>query len=136
MFAVITLDHIFSGLIGALIGAATAFFLNWWNSFRSAKDALRVELIRVKLFKVYELGKGRRDFLEKFRESYPAVLSAMLAYRSRLPPCCRGKIDEAWLRYRAGDKTDHLSLIARSHVDVSSDEEFQERIDRMLDVID
>jgi hypothetical protein len=134
MFAVITFDNVFSGLIGAAFGVVASAFNNWLTSKRSARDALREELIKLKIFKVYEVGKGRGDFLKIYHDSYPHIASAVLAYRSRLFFC--RKIDRAWKYYRAGDKPDRLHLIRFSHVDVCSDEEFQKRIDLLLDVVD
>lgn len=134
MFAVITLDNVFSGLIGATLGIIASVFNNWFTSKRFARDALREELIKLKIFKVYEIGKGRADFLKIYHDSYPRIASAVLAYRSRLFFC--RKIERAWMHYRADDKPDRLHLIRFSHVDVCTDEEFQKRIEQLLDVVD
>ena len=135
-----TFDNLCSGLIGVLIGSVLSGFIAWWTLLNNARDVLRGKLLVLKSYHLFEIGNKKSQHFEKFRETYPDILTAFLSYRNLLPLMCRGKIDDAFYYYRGGSKSELLkknSLFGKySHIDVGSESAFEQRIDKLLEAIE
>jgi hypothetical protein len=135
-----TFDNLCSGLIGALVGSALSGFIAWWTLLNNAREVLRGKLLILKSYSLFEIGDKKSEHFKKFRETYPDILIAFIAYRNLLPLMCRYKIDDAFYFYRGGNKNELLKknplFLKHSHIDVASEFDFEQRIDKVLEAIE
>jgi hypothetical protein len=139
MIATVSLDSLLSGLIGVFVGSVLSWIIAWWIAMTNDRDALRGKLLALKSYHLFEIGDNKSQHFQKFRATYPDILTTVLAYRNLLPPNFRWKIDEALYCYR-GDKNGELKnnplFLKYSHIDVASEFDFEQRIDKLLEAIE
>jgi len=140
MIATVSLDSLLSGLIGVFVGGFLSWFIAWWIALNNAKDTLMGKLLVLKSYHLFEIGNKKSDNFQKFRETYPDILIAVLTYRKLLLKSFRPEIDNAFCYYRLGKKSEELKdnpmFQKYSHVDVSGEFDFEQRIDKLLQAID